>query len=292
MPKAWVYALCAVVVTASVLGCVNTPKTPLNESLLNRAAMTSESIVFDIYFVRFPFGDDRANQSLWTQVDEQTLSTEARRWFGENGLRAGVVAGHVSQELAELLDLDDKPAPCDQAEQGTQLDLLEEPMVVRRHMQLPLGTPGEIIASGIYEELPLLQRQDNNVCGETYTQAQALFTIKAVPLEDGRVRVQLVPEIRHGEEKQQWIGRQGMLRPVMERQRRVFDDPSIETVLAPGHMLLLSSIPSRPGTLGHYFFTKADGGKKEQKLMVIRLTQTQHDELFDKPAVIATNAVE
>ncbi len=273
-----------------VLGCANTPDAPLSENLLNRAAMNSDSVVFDIYFVRFPFGDERANESLWKRVDEQGLSTESRRWFGENGLRAGVVSGHVSRELAELLELNNKPAPCDQAQRGVEVDLLAEPTVVRRHLQLRLGTPGEIIASGIYEELPLLLREGNAVCGETYKQAQALFTLRAVPLEDGRVSIQLTPEIRHGEARQQWIGRNGMLRPVMERESRVFDNPNLETILAPGHMLLLSSVPSRPGSLGHFFFTKGDGGRKEQKLMVVRLTQTQHDELFDKPAVIVTNS--
>jgi hypothetical protein len=272
-----------------VAGCKNTPEAHLANTLLNRAAMTRDSVVFDIYFVRYPFGDERVNTTLWQHVDEQKLDTESRRWFCENGLRAGVVAGHVSPELADLLELNGKPSPCDQAKEGVTVDLLEEPSVIRRHMQLPVGKPGEIIASSTYDELPLLLSEGGRLCGETYRKATAFFSVQAIMEEDGRVRLQLTPKIRHGAREQQWIGQHGMLRPVMEQKCRVFDDPNLETTLAPGQMLILSSIPSRPGSLGHFFFTKGDQGKTEQKLMVIRLAQTQHDELFDNSARIATD---
>ena len=169
------------------------------------------------------------------------------------------------------------------------MDLLEEPTVVRRHMQLPVGKPGEIIASSTYDELPLLLSEGGRLSGETYQKATAFFSIKAIAEEDGQVCLQLTPTIRYGAQEQQWIGQHGMLRPVMEQKSRAFDDPNLETVMAPGHMLVLSSIPSRPGSLGHYFFTKCNRGKKEQKLLVIRLTHTQHDELFDDSARVATD---
>jgi hypothetical protein len=46
-------------------------------------------------------------------------------------------------------------------------------------------------------------------------------------------------------------------------------------------MIVMSSLANRPGSLGHYFFTREADGKLEQKLMVLRLAQTQHDDLFD-----------
>jgi hypothetical protein len=48
-------------------------------------------------------------------------------------------------------------------------------------------------------------------------------------------------------------------------------------------MLVLSSLIQRPGSLGHYFLTQKADGKLQQKLIVIRLSQTQHDGLFDPP---------
>ncbi len=49
-------------------------------------------------------------------------------------------------------------------------------------------------------------------------------------------------------------------------------------------MLVLSSLSNRPGSLGHHFFTeKQNEGRLEQKLLIIRLAQTQHDGLFNPP---------
>jgi hypothetical protein len=48
-------------------------------------------------------------------------------------------------------------------------------------------------------------------------------------------------------------------------------------------MLILGSLPSRSGSLGHHFFTKENNGRLEQKLLIVRLSQTQHDGLFDPP---------
>jgi hypothetical protein len=65
------------------------------------------------------------------------------------------------------------------------------------------------------------------------------------------------------------------------RSRRVFDELAVSATVSPGCMLLLSSLPNRPGSVGHSFFTHVEEGKPEQKLLVIRLVQTQHDGLFD-----------
>ena len=64
------------------------------------------------------------------------------------------------------------------------------------------------------------------------------------------------------------------------RSREVFDRLAAQATLAPGEMLVFSSLPEREGSLGHYFFTEEHSGQLEQKLLVIRLSQTQHDDLF------------
>ena len=76
-----------------------------------------------------------------------------------------------------------------------------------------------------------------------------------------------------------------MLRLEAGRPRRAFDEMTISATLSPGSMLLLSSVPRLPGSLGHHFFTE-DNGRLEQKLLVLRLAQTQHDELFTPPEVL------
>jgi hypothetical protein len=52
-------------------------------------------------------------------------------------------------------------------------------------------------------------------------------------------------------------------------------------------MLLVSSLPGRPGSLGHYFFTEQTSGALDQKLLLIRLAQTQHNDLFGRDMIVA-----
>ena len=73
-----------------------------------------------------------------------------------------------------------------------------------------------------------------------------------------------------------------MLRLETGRPRKVYDDMTMTANLQPGSMLILSSLSNRPGSLGHYFFTQNDA-RLEQKLLVVRLAQTQHDGLFSPP---------
>jgi hypothetical protein len=120
--------------------------------------------------------------------------------------------------------------------------------------------------------------------GQTYNQAQGIFAVKSLPQPDGHVRVEMTPELHYGETRQRFVGAQGILRLEAGQPKRAFDDMILSADLAPGSMLVLSSIANRPGSLGHYFFTVNENeGRMEQKLLIVRLAQTQHDGLFNPP---------
>ena len=270
-------------VAALTIGGCNTPLRKGKSPLLP-AQMSSDSVVLEMFFVRFPFGESAVNEKLWEEIDEQPFSPELRDRLARNGFRAGLVNGQMPVELSKLLQLGDKPAPSDEAG-GTKVeDLAAQPRVVRRHLPLRAGQRSEIIASGVYPQLPLLMSDSGQLCGQTYYQAQGIFAVKSFPQLDGRVRLELVPELHHDQPRQRWVGNQGVLRLEASRPKRTFDDMSLTTDLAPGAMLVLSSLSNRPGSLGHYFFTESENeGRLEQKLLLIRLSQTQHDGLFSPP---------
>ena len=90
----------------------------------------------------------------------------------------------------------------------------------------------------------------------------------------------------HGEPRKRFVGSQGALRMEVGRARRVFDELTLSARLSVGQMIVLGSLDSRPGSLGHHFFTQDSEGPVEQKLMVIRLSQTQHDDLFDAEGLL------
>jgi len=269
----------AMALAVLTLGACSTPPRP-SRALLSPAQMSPDSVVLEMFFVRFPFGDPTATDKLWEEIDEQQLAADLRERLSRNGFRVGVVGGQLPVELSKLLELSNKPAPGGKTEEVKVEDLESQPRVVRRHLQLRAGNRSELLASGIYEHLPVLIWSDGQISGQTYAQAQGVFALKAFPQADGRFRVELVPELHHGQPRQRWIGSRGMLRLETCRPRETFDDMTIAVELAPGGMLVLGSLSDRPGSLGHYFFTE-NHDRLEQKLLLVRLLQTQHDALFN-----------
>lgn len=266
----------------AIAGCGTTLPMQHGKSPLMPTQMSPDSIVLDMFFVRIPFGDPGVNEKLWKEIDEQQFAPELRERLARNGFRVGLVSGHIPVELSKLLELSDKPTPSADME-GAKVDALEvEPRVVRRHLQLRAGKRGEIVVSGIYPQLPMLLSDAGHVSGQTYNDAQGVFSLKSFPNADGRVRLELVPEVQHGQPQQKWVPGQGMLRLEAGRPKREFDDMAMNAHLTPGAMLVLSSLPNRPGSLGHYFFTENDS-RLEQKLLLVRLSQTQPDVLFNPP---------
>lgn len=272
-------ALPVLAVAALMVGCANPVK--IGKSPLSATQLLPDTSVFDVLFVRFPAGDAQINHDLWDEIDEQQLPAELRARLARNGIRAGVIGGQLPLSLSKLLDLKEKP----QTAAATQVNVAElagPARVERRHMPLRAGQPGQVVASGVYDQLPVLIRGNGELCGQTYSQAQAILAVTAHPENDGRVKLDIVPEIHHDQPRQQWIGEQGMLRLDTSRPRRSFDDLAMSVTLKQGDMLVLSNLPERSGSLGQHFFTEK-GEQGCQKLLLIRLNQTQRNDLYTPP---------
>lgn len=253
--------------------------------------MWADSVALDIFFVRFPACNAEDAVALWADVDEMHLPAEVRQRLAQNGFRVGLVGGQVPISLSRLLELKDKPAPGSRSLETQLADLEHEPRVVRRHMEIRAGVRTEVIASDVQEEMPVLRCCLAGVEGETFHSAQAVFALTVSNERDGRVRVRLIPEIHHGESKLRYVSTQGAIRIQSGRAKRAFDDLSMEAVLAPGHILVISTLKERPGTIGHRFFAENADGRVEYKLLVLRLAQTQHDELFEPADVIPLDSL-
>jgi hypothetical protein len=254
--------------------------------------MSPDTVVLDVFFVRFPLGDEEPNGPLWDEIDETRWPAGLRQKLTLNGFRVGLMGGQVPPvALSMLLELKDKPAPDGSIPETSLTDLAQEPRVFRRHMPLHFAQRGEVFTSGPYDELAVLVCSHSGIEGETYSKARPILSASASPEPDGRVRLKLVPELHHGEVKPKLAGQPGVMRLEPGQAKRVFHDMTIDATLRPGQMLVLGSLPQRPGSLGHHFFTHSLNGRIEQKLLVIRLSQTQHDGLFAPAGTLPVDAV-
>jgi hypothetical protein len=262
---------------ALAAGCARVVSQKVDKSPLAAPRRSPDSVELEIFFVRAPLGDPEANETLWSELDEQALDPILRRGLAENGFRVGLAGSQMPAGVERLLGLEGR-APTTEEECLVNVD--QDAKVCRRRLQIRAGRRSEIVASEVYDELPMLLRENGQLRGRSFAKGQGVLAVKTFPEGDGRVRLELVPELHFGESRQQWRGGEEMFYLESGRPREALDQLQVAATLAPGQMLVLASLPDRPGSLGHHFFTQRAGGEIEQKLLVIRVAQTQYDDLF------------
>ncbi len=276
------------IAAASLSGCGGWRQSaPRENSLFQPVETVSDGVQLEIISIRVPYGDEGINGDLWTDIDEQQLPPNVRRQLASNGLRAGIVSGQMPAALAQLLDSAEKPNSVSEA----AASLEEAPVVSRQQMQLHSGWHGQIYASNTYSEIPLLTCEEGRVCGHTYSQAQCVLNTRLMSQGDRQVKLQFTPELQYGEPRKQWVAddvasvsqalnRDGVFRPQSGKPKQVFQRLSFEATLAPEQMLVITTLPDRSGSLGHYFFTEQQADHLQQKLVIIRLADTHYSDLF------------
>jgi hypothetical protein len=265
------------------IGCSWAPPASAGKSPLSPFRPGIQTSALEVTFVRHDYELPALNEDLWSQVDETSIAPGARQALAQNGLRAGVIAGALPLVLEEAMTADDHltgPSVASTPEGPTAASLESDSVVRRRMLHALPGQRAELLASGIYNRLPLLVRDGDETQGECYYNAQCVVAAKATPLGDHRVRLQIVPELQHGEPRQQIRGDDGIFRIDSARPKVALDKLTIDLVLSPGQAVLLGAHPELPGSVGHYFFTEPRSGRLEQKLMLIRFTGTRFDNLL------------
>ena len=251
------------------------------------ARMSADSVVLEFMFVRMPVSEAAAYEEIWSAADEQGLDVELRRQLADNGFRCGVLGQDLPAVLRDKL-----------AESATSLEERSEDIGTSdvevdrtaRRKQCRAGRRAKIVVSRTHEDLSVLTREGGAVRGRLVEKAQCLFALKPYPQGDGRVKIDVTPEVEHGEVKSQWVGGNGTMMQRMGKERIVLDPLRIVTTLAPGQSLLLSATEEAHG-LGDHFFVETAGGTVERTLLLVRVAQTQHDDLFapgSVPSPLAT----
>lgn len=257
-------------------GCSTWSEATLSELPLPR--MPRDSVVLETTFVRVPPDVDLAG--MWNLIDEQHLTVETRQDLAANGLRSGVIGLQFPGELRDLLD----------QRTASDAEAIASGNVAAMQQQLQ-SRAGERSVLVVVPKLPdesvvLLSEAGRvsakrRVTAKKFTSGQALVALKTEPLGDGTVELELTPEIKHGDVRHQWVPGSGSFRHDFSRAQFVFEQLRMQTVLSPGQTLLVTSTP-KPKGLGALFFASAAELQSERLILLIRLAQTQYDDLFDE----------
>lgn len=236
--------------------------------------MSPDSVVVEVALIDLP--EDRvANiEGLWGEADEQQLPTELRRRLASSGLRCGVIGCQLPDWIRRTLDTPQRSVEVDPDRKTAKISdsRMQRRLQCRpgKRSPIPVGEPRESLTvdDALLAETPA-----------TYEDAQCQFALTTMPEGDGTVGVRLTPEIHHGRSHQCWVAQDGMFRVDSARDCRRFEDLLIETVLSPGQTLVLSASPSAVG-LGRAFFVDNAKPQRRQTVLLVRLAQTQLDDLF------------
>lgn len=268
-----------VAVCAALAGCHLFEPHGSGRSPLAPLQPSPESVGLEIFSARFASTDGSINGELWNEVDEQQLPSELRRQLAQSGFRVGVVGVNPPAILARLLKLAGEPVS---PEEKDKVDVGHEPLVTARALFTQVGWRNEVIASKTFDQLSLLERDGDQVTGRTYPKAEGRLALKAFTESDGRVAIELTPELHYGEQQQKWSATDGVLRPESFRPKKTYEHLRLRVPLAPGQMLIMSCLPDRTGSVGYYFFTEPSGEESAQKLVLIRIAQAGQDSSFAK----------
>jgi hypothetical protein len=270
---------------AGLCGCAPF-KTPdeLPGRILPTPRLSPDSVILEVGYALLPIADQAAYDEVWQLSDEQVIALDLRQELTRNGLRCGVLGKNIPEKIRTLMDK--KGVSVDQRGEDLEAGDLEIDRQPRR-LQCRAARKAKILCSRRFEQLTLLMcnpgtgvsRPLQSVSGAALQQAQCLIGLKPYPLGDGRVQLDLLPEIEHGELKQQWVGGEGQLIQKIAREKISFDALRLSLSIAPGQMVVVSTADS-PRGLGEHFFVESASGTPSRWLLFIRLALTQQDNLF------------
>ena len=140
------------------------------------------------------------------------------------------------------------------------IDVLREPKIRRSLWQTRAGHPGLVVTAGEQSRIPqvavLLRGEDGHVTGRTYERVLGSLSMKVMPERDGRVRIEIIPQLEHGDPRSRFVAADGMIKPDYRPETVLFKDLEIDAALSPGQTLILGTRASKPGSLGSHFFTE------------------------------------
>jgi hypothetical protein len=233
-----------------------------------RSSLVPRTLPVEVHFVRHDPRDPAFGVDLWNHVDEQALDADLRRRLAANGLRAGVITGHLPADVADRL------APNTAVDPATP-----DAAGLRRLLRLLPGKRAEVVATTGQHELALLEHGAEGVTGATYRDVTSQFALQAWPDADGRIRIRVVPELKHGPVRRSWVGEEGMFRLETGQARRAFDDLSIATPLPAGATLLVGVTDEEGAAVGDALLRERSAGGGV-RLLVIRPPAAATDPVF------------
>lgn len=260
-------------------GCARWKKTEdTSTDFLPRPKQNLDSVLVETVLVRFPLRKVEKLQEIWAKTDESIFDIGLREKLALNGLRAGRFIGDLPSVIREQID---ETAALQNSDALEHAGLAADVDNRTRRMNCRAGRRKDLLVRReVNEPLTVLTSLEGSVTGETFIDPAVLFDLRALPHGDGTATLELIPEIQFGAHRQSYVASEFGMRPEMKRSQRVWRELKLESRMRPGEILAISCTHPHKALGSAFFTTQTADMSQEYVVLLIRLGETQLDELF------------
>lgn len=238
----------------------------------------ARTLPVEVFFLRCPADAGGEVEAMWNRIDEQAIDAPLRRRLAENGLRAGILRDGIPD--AVLAGLEPPLSGADETTEPTPNAADATPPVVRRVLRLLPGRESEVVSLKALPDLVVMERDEDGLHGATYSDALPHVVLRAWPAADGRLRLDLVPVIRHGPIERAWVGEEGAFKIETGQRRHVIEDLRLEAIVPADGMLVVGPAGESAGTVGDALFRPRQTGRACSRLLAMRPLSAGVDPMF------------
>ncbi|MDR2762511.1 MAG: hypothetical protein LBB88_07935 [Planctomycetaceae bacterium] len=256
---------------STVSGNVTGNRTPL----LKDSDIPVNTAAVEIFNIRITPETEQYLDNLWLETDEQVIPAQVRLNLFRNGIRVGIQGSLTSAALSRLINISDNPES-QQYINGIQREIsvkdISRELPVSKQFQNLFPDMRIVLKpfdSTIYET-SLFESEGGQIWGKTYTNAQGQFALTTKPVEGGKVRFEVIPELEYGLPETKMYSRQGIMFTETGKPRKVYESLKVSVDLLPGNWLILGPTSSDCRGTGKCFFVRGEE-QIEQRIIAIRL---------------------
>lgn len=259
------WTLTAVLGGCALFGSAELPLSKTsNRPVLPPLRPAADAVQLQIVFIERPVGDTLSADLVWKEVDTVgALPMQTRAKLLDHGFRVGQAGASPPPALQTLLGMTDEI---------TNLDEGDELGFRGRRLGIRNGQETEIQTSEIWPERTMEFRTERGDETIEFTQARCVLRLKPVRQANGWVRIDLTPEVHHGESRMRpTAGEEGWALKGGQK-TDVRHDLKFSVMLNTGEFAVISGDATRPETPGASFFERpTENGGRVQRVLVLRL---------------------
>ncbi len=259
------WTLTAVLGGCALFGSADSPlSTSSNRPVLPPLRPAADAVHLQVVFVERPVGDTLSSDLVWKDLDTVgALPLRTRTTLLDHGFRVGQAGASPPPALQTLLGMTDEI---------TNFDEGDEVGFRGRRLGIRNGQETEIQTSEIWPERQMVFHSERGDETIDFTQARCVLRLKPVRQSNGWVRIDLTPEIHHGDSRMRptagdegWALKGGQKADVRHALK-------FSVMLNTGEFAVIGGDSLRPETPGASFFEReSENGGRVQRVLILRL---------------------